>query len=94
MLVDFLIKNRKICSKVGGQMKKNFIKDLTFKEKIEILEDYKRLEEKGSIEECLLRDKANEFSNAETPILRMQILASNIAFDIAYHYINELKKMQ
>ena len=69
-------------------MSKNFVENLTLEEKVEILENYKELNSKGMIGDCLLRDKADEFSNEQTPILRMQILASNVAFDMAYKYVD------
>ena len=63
--------------------------ELNLEEKIEIIANHKELSIKGSIGDCLLRTKAEEKYNIAS-ILSMQLLASDVAFDMASRYIDLL----
>lgn len=62
---------------------------MTLTEKREILDNYKALSKNGNIGDCLLRRVAEESVSNGTPILlQMNIVASNVAFELAYEYLS------
>lgn len=62
---------------------------MTLTEKREILDNYKLLSKNGNIGDCLLRRVAEESVSNGTPILlQMNIVASNVAFELAYEYLS------
>ena len=74
-------------------MSLNYISELelTLEEKIGILGDYKTLSINGNVGDCLLRTKAEEKYGIAS-IRAMQLVASDVAFDMAQRYIDTLEK--
>lgn len=66
--------------------------NLTLDEKIEILKNYDELSINGIIGDCLLRTKAKEKYNMAS-IMSMNLLATEVAFDMAQRYIDVLEKV-
>lgn len=66
----------------------NKVMSLTLAEKIEILNDYKELSKNCTLGDCLLRTKALEIFDGKTPLLSMQLLASEVAFSFAFAFLD------